>query len=59
MIKLWVAVNSSAHVPCWWNSKVANSISKIDDYVKHIFREHNQEADRWANLRAEGQKNHC
>ena len=31
-------------------------ISKIDDYVKHIFREHNQEADHWANLGAEGQR---
>ena len=25
-------------------------ISKIDDCVKHFFREHNQEADHWANL---------
>ena len=31
-------------------------ISKIDDYVKHIFREHYQEADHWANLGAEGQR---
>ena len=29
---------------------------KIDDYVKHVFREHNQEADHWANLVAEGQR---
>ena len=29
--------------------KIANPISMIDDYVKHIFREH------WANLGAEGQ----
>ena len=31
-------------------------VSKIDVYVKHIFREHNQEADYWANLGAEGQR---
>ena len=41
--------------PCW-KSKIANPISKIDDYVKHIFREHNQEADHWDNLGAEGQR---
>ena len=28
-------------------------ISKIDDYVKHIFRERNQEADYWSNLGGE------
>ena len=48
----------------WPNSKdillmvekkdLATSISKIDDYVKHIFREYNQEADHWANLGAKG-----
>ena len=32
--------------------KIANPISKIDDYVKHIFREHNQAA----NVGAEGQR---
>ena len=26
---------------------------KIDDYVKHIFREHIQEADHWAILETE------
>ena len=30
--------------------KIANPISKIDDCVKHTFREHNQEAFHWANL---------
>ena len=49
----------------WPNSKdilllvereIANSISKIDDFVKHVFREHNQEADQWANLGAEEQR---
>ena len=29
----------------WWKRKIALFISKIDDYVKHIFREDNQEAD--------------
>ena len=28
------------------------SISKIDDFVKHVYREHNQEADHWANIGA-------
>ena len=42
----------------WWKRKIAHPISKIDDYVEHIFREHNQEADHWANLGAEGQKNY-
>ena len=41
--------------PCW-KRKIANPISKIDNYVKHIFWEHDQEADRWANLDAEGQR---
>ena len=30
--------------------------SKIDGNVKHIFREHSQEADHWANLGAEAQR---
>ena len=29
---------------------------RFDDCVKHIFREHNQEADYWANLGAEGRR---
>ena len=35
---------------------MASPISKIDDCVKHIFREHNQEADHWANAGAKGQR---
>ena len=27
----------------WWKEKIANPISKIDDFVKHVFREHTQE----------------
>ena len=43
----------------WWKRKIALPISKIDDDVKHIFREQSHEADHWANLGAEGQrKNH-
>ena len=34
---------------------MANLLQKIDDNVKHIFREHN-EADHWANVGAEGQR---
>ena len=40
----------------WWKGKIAHLISRIDDYVKHNFREHNQEADHLANLGAEGQR---
>ena len=36
--------------------KIAFLISQIDDCVKHIFREHNQEADHWTNLGADGQR---
>ena len=32
-------------------------VTQINNYVKHIFREHNQEADHLANGRAE--KDHC
>ena len=40
----------------WWNRKIANAISKIDVHVEYIFWEHNQEADHWAKLGAEGQR---
>ena len=36
--------------------KIAYPVAQIDDYVKHIFREHNQEADHLANLGAEEQR---
>ena len=39
-----------------WKKKIANLISKTDGYVKHILREHNSEADHWANVGAEGQR---
>ena len=32
-----------------------NPVSPIDDFVEHTFREHNQEADDWATVGAEGQ----
>ena len=41
----------------WWRRrKIANRISKIDDDVKDVFREHNRDADRLANMGAEGQR---
>ena len=40
----------------WWKKKIANPVSKIDDVVKHIFREHNQEVDHWPNVGAKGQR---
>ena len=33
-------------------------VAQIDDYVKHIFREHSQEADHWATWGVEGQRNY-
>ena len=35
---------------------MTNPILEIDDYVKHVFREHNTEADHSANVGAEGQR---
>ena len=32
----------------WWKGGVASPISNIDSFVKHVNREHNQEADHWA-----------
>ena len=29
---------------------------RFRDFVKHVFREHNQEADHWANIGAQGQR---
>ena len=33
--------------------KIASPITKIDDFVRHVHREHNQEADHWANIGAQ------
>ena len=38
-----------------WRRKIANPISKIDDFVKHVLGKHNREADLLANMGAEGQ----
>ena len=38
-----------------WKKKSACPATQIDDYVRHIFREHNQESDHLANLGADGQ----
>ena len=40
----------------WWKKKVAKQNSNIDGCVKHVYREHNQEAGHWANIGAQGQK---
>ena len=39
-----------------WKEEIAYPATQIDDYVKHAFREHKQEADHLANLGAEGRK---
>ena len=39
-----------------WKRKIANPITQIDDFVKHIFREHNLKANYMANVGAEGQR---
>ena len=40
----------------WWQKKIASPISKTDVFVKHVYREHTQEADHWANIGAQGQR---
>ena len=47
---------NSKHVVLMVEMKNRTSYLKIDDYVKQIFTEHNQEADDLANLGAEGQR---
>ena len=37
-------------------TQLCTPVSKIDDFVKHIFREHTREVDHWANLEGEGQR---
>ena len=40
----------------WWKWKIAYTVAQIDDYVKHIFKEHNLETDHLANLWTIGQR---
>ena len=40
----------------WRKRKVTYLVGVVDDNVKHVLREHNQEADHRANLGAEGQR---
>ena len=40
----------------WWKRGAATPISNIDNFVKHIYREHNQEADHWAHIGAQGRR---
>ena len=37
----------------WWKEKIASPISKIDDFMEHVYREHNWEADHWTNTGAQ------
>ena len=39
-----------------WRRNVAYPVRQVDDYVRHVLREHNQEADHLANQGAEGQR---
>ena len=41
----------------WWKKKTAYPVAQIDDFVKHIFREYNEEADHLANLGTSGRRN--
>ena len=47
---------SSKDLQSWWKEKVAKPISKIDGFVKNVYREHKQEADHWANIGSQGQR---
>ena len=40
----------------WWKRGAATPISNIDNFVKHIYREHNQEADHRADMEHKGQE---
>ena len=40
----------------WWKRRVAKPISNIDTFVQHVYREHNQEADRWATIGAKSRR---
>ena len=40
----------------WWKRGVAKPISNIDCFVKHAYGEHNQEADQWAKIGAQGRR---
>ena len=37
----------------WWKRGAATPISNIDNFGKHVYREHNQEADHLANIGAQ------
>ena len=43
----------------WWKRKITSPISKIDDFVKHVFREHNQEAEHWAHVGGRRTEKNC
>ena len=34
----------------WWKRGAATPVSNIDNLVKHVYREHDQEADLWADM---------
>ena len=39
-----------------WKRRIAKPISNIDSFVNHVNREHNQEADDWANIGTQGRR---
>ena len=41
----------------WWKGRVAAPISDIDNFLEHVNREHNQEADHSASTGAQGRRN--
>ena len=40
----------------WWKRGAATPISNIDNFVKHVYREHHQEADHWADIGPQGRR---
>ena len=40
----------------WWKRGAATPFSNIDNFVKHIYREHNQEADHGTDIGAQGRR---
>ena len=39
----------------WWKRTVSSTVVEMDDFVKHIFGDHNQEADHLLNLGADAE----
>ena len=62
---MWRANGAMENMPREQSTKISfgtfkesdtQGISNIDNFVKHIYREHNEEADHWADIGAQGRR---